>query len=149
FLVVVNASNREKDLEWITQNCSSAEVENISDRTILLAVQGPLAEHVMEKITGEKILREMKPFKFKFTDILGAQAIISRTGYTGEDGFEIFLDSSKIEIWNELMNAGSKDKIKPAGLGARDTLRIEAGLMLYGNDIDENVTPLEAPLKWT
>ncbi|HEX9320043.1 MAG TPA: glycine cleavage system aminomethyltransferase GcvT [Nitrososphaeraceae archaeon] len=149
FLLVVNASNREKDLQWITQHCSSADVENISDKTILLAVQGPLAQHVMEKVTGVKNLDTLKPFEFTVTDILGAETIISRTGYTGEDGLEIFLDSSKIAIWDKLMNMGYEFKIKPAGLGARDTLRMEAGLMLYGNDIDENVTPLEAPLKWT
>ena len=149
FLLVVNASNREKDLEWVTQHCNTANVENISDKTILLAVQGPLAQQVMEKVTGLDNLVGMKAFEFTITDILGAQAIISRTGYTGEDGFEILLDSSKISIWDKLMNTGLEFKIKPAGLGARDTLRLEAGLMLYGNDIDRNVTPLEAPLKWT
>ena len=75
--------------------------------------------------------------------------MISRTGYTGEDGFELFFESSKIEIWSKLMESGSKFNIKPAGLGARDTLRLEAGLMLYGNDMDENTTPLEVPLRWT
>ena len=75
--------------------------------------------------------------------------MISRTGYTGEDGFEIFFDSSKIDIWDKLIQLGSRFNIKPAGLGARDTLRLEAGLMLYGNDINENTTPLEVPLKWT
>jgi aminomethyltransferase len=75
--------------------------------------------------------------------------MISRTGYTGEDGFEIFFDSSKIDIWNKLIQLGSRYNIKPTGLGARDTLRLEAGLMLYGNDINENITPLEVPLKWT
>jgi aminomethyltransferase len=75
--------------------------------------------------------------------------MISRTGYTGEDGFEIFFDSSKIEVWDKLIQIGSRFNIKPTGLGARDTLRLEAGLMLYGNDINENITPMEVPLKWT
>jgi len=149
FLLVVNASNRDKDLEWVIQHCNTADVENISDKTILLAVQGPLAQHVMEKVTGLNNLVAMKAFEFTITDIFGAQTIISKTGYTGEDGFEILLDASEISIWDKIMDMGSEFKIKPAGLGARDTLRLEAGLMLYGNDIDKNVTPLEAPLKWT
>jgi len=148
FLLVVNASNRNKDLEWVNQHRNSADVEDISDKTILLAVQGPLAQQVMKKVADLNLGR-MKAFEFTITEILGAEAIISRTGYTGEDGFEIILDASKISIWDKIMNTGSEFKIKPAGLGARDTLRLEAGLMLYGNDIDENVTPLEAPLKWT
>ena len=94
-------------------------------------------------------MNQLKPFNFTITNIFGIECIISRTGYTGEDGFELFFDSSKIEIWEKLIQLGSKINIKPAGLGARDTLRLEAGLMLYGNDIDENTTPLEAPLKWT
>ena len=148
FLLVVNASNRDKDLEWVTQHRNSADVVDISDKTILLAVQGPLARHVMEKVTGLR-LDGLKAFEFTIKEILGAEALISRTGYTGEDGFEILLDASKISIWDKIMTLGSDFGIKPAGLGARDTLRLEAGLMLYGNDIDKNVTPLEAPLKWT
>jgi aminomethyltransferase len=148
FLLVVNASNREKDLKWIIEHCGSANVENASDKTLLLAVQGPLAARVMEKVTTHKNLDRLKPFEFVVTDIFGAESVISRTGYTGEDGFEIFVDSTRTDIWDKLIEVASKFKIKPAGLGARDTLRIEAGLMLYGNDIDENVTPFEVPLKW-
>jgi aminomethyltransferase len=149
FLVVVNASNREKDLEWIIQHCRSSDVENISDKTLLLAVQGPLAQNVLEKAMDSANLDGLKPFDITITDIFGTECMVSRTGYTGEDGFEIFFDSSKTDIWDKLMQLGSKFGIRPAGLGARDTLRMEAGLMLYGNDIDENTTPLEVPLRWT
>src|ERR687896_784462 len=151
FLIVVNASNREKDLEWIIKHSKSATiVEDISDKIALLALQGPLAQNLLEKaaIVGVN-LNQLKPFHFIISNIFGIECIISRTGYTGEDGFELFFDSSKIDIWNKLIQLGSTFNIKPAGLGARDTLRLEAGLMLYGNDIDENTTPLEVPLKWT
>jgi aminomethyltransferase len=154
FLVVVNASNREKDLEWIIKhsNNSAVVVENVSDKIALLALQGPLAQNLLEKAVMVDIdLNQLKPFDLIITNIFGIACMISRTGYTGEDGFELFFDSSKIEIWNKLIQIGSLPtfNIKPAGLGARDTLRLEAGLMLYGNDIDENTTPLEVPLRWT
>jgi aminomethyltransferase len=151
FLVVVNASNREKDLEWIIKHSNSATVENVSDKIALLALQGPLAQNLLEKAAMVGIdLNQLKPFDLNHTNIFGIECMISRTGYTGEDGFELFFDSSKIDIWDKLIQLGSPtSNIKPAGLGARDTLRLEAGLMLYGNDIDENTTPLEVPLKWT
>ena len=149
FLVVVNASNREKDLEWVVKHSKSAVIENISDKTALLALQGPLAKKVLDKAVVGINLDQLKPFDIAITNIFGIECMISRTGYTGEDGFEIFFDSSEIDIWDKLMQLGSRFNIKPAGLGARDTLRLEAGLMLYGNDIDENTTPLEVPLKWT
>lgn len=151
FLIVVNASNREKDLEWIIKHMKSATiVEDITDKIALLALQGPLAQSILEKAAIVDLnLNRLKPFNFTITNIFGIECIISRTGYTGEDGFELFFDSSKIEIWDKLIQLGSKINIKPAGLGARDTLRLEAGLMLYGNDMDENTTPLEVPLKWT
>jgi aminomethyltransferase len=155
FLVVVNSSNREKDLQWIVQHCNSlspeTKVEDNSDKTVLLAVQGPLAQKLMVQVIGEgaNLIDGLKPFDLIITSIFGVECIISRTGYTGEDGFEIFFDYSRTDVWNKLMEAGAKFNIKPAGLGARDTLRIEAGLMLYGNDIDRNTFPLEVPLKWT
>jgi len=148
FLVVVNASNREKDLEWIVKHSKSAVIENISDKTALLALQGPLAKKVLDKAVIGVNLDQLKPFDIAITNIFGIECMISRTGYTGEDGFEIFFNSSEIEVWDKLMQVGSKFNIKPAGLGARDTLRLEAGLMLYGNDINETITPLEVPLKW-
>ena len=149
FLVVVNASNREKDLEWIVKHSKSAVVENISDKTALLALQGPLAQKILDKTIDGANLDQLKPFDVVITNIFGIECMISRTGYTGEDGFEIFFDSSKIDIWDKLIELGSRFNIKPAGLGARDTLRLEAGLMLYGNDINESTTPLDVPLKWT
>ena len=153
FLVVVNASNREKDLEWIIKHSdnSAVVVENVSDKIALLALQGPLAQNLLEKAVMTDIdLNQIMPFDLNITNIFGIECMISRTGYTGEDGFELFFDSSKIDIWNKLIQIGSRTfNIKPAGLGARDTLRLEAGLMLYGNDIDENTTPLEVPLRWT
>jgi aminomethyltransferase len=152
FLVVVNASNREKDLEWIIKHSNnSAVVENVSDKIALLALQGPLAQNLLEKAVMVDIdLNQIMSFDLIITNIFGIECMISRTGYTGEDGFELFFDSSKIDIWDKLIQLGSPtSNIKPAGLGARDTLRLEAGLMLYGNDIDENTTPLEVPLKWT
>ncbi|MBD0360463.1 MAG: glycine cleavage system aminomethyltransferase GcvT [Nitrososphaeraceae archaeon] len=152
FVVVVNASNREKDLEWIIKHSNnSTVVENVSDKIALLALQGPLAQNLLEKAVMLDIdLNQIMPFDLIITNIFGTECMISRTGYTGEDGFELFFDSSKIDIWDKLIQLGSPTfKIKPAGLGARDTLRLEAGLMLYGNDIDENTTPLEVPLRWT
>jgi aminomethyltransferase len=151
FLIVVNASNREKDLEWIIKHLkTSTIVEDITEKIALLALQGPLAQNILEKAAIVDLnLKQLKPFNFIITNIFGIECIISRTGYTGEDGFELFFDSSKIEIWDKLIQLGSTFNIKPAGLGARDTLRLEAGLMLYGNDMDENTTPLEVPLKWT
>jgi aminomethyltransferase len=149
FLVVVNASNRNKDLESIIDHCRSAEVENISDKTLLFALQGPFAQKILEEAIEGLNLDALRPFDVTVAKIFGSECLVSRTGYTGEDGFELFCDSSKIDIWEKLMKQGSKYFIKPAGLGARDTLRLEAGLMLYGNDINENITPLEVPLKWT
>jgi aminomethyltransferase len=123
-------------------------VENISDRTGLLAMQGPRACAALQKLV-EANLEYLRPFHVVDVDIDGIECMLSRTGYTGEDGFEIFFDSSRIEIWSKLMEHAETFGIKPSGLGARDTLRLEAGLMLYGNDMDENTTPLEVPLKWT
>lgn len=148
FLVVVNASNRSKDFDWIVEHSKTAQVEDISDGTGLLAVQGPKACGALQKLV-QPDLQYVKPFHAVETDIDGIKCMLSRTGYTGEDGFEIFFDSSRIEIWGKLMQQAEASGIKPSGLGARDTLRIEAGLMLYGNDMDENITPLEVPLRWT
>lgn len=148
FLIVVNASNREKDFQWISQNIQPTKIDDVSDEVSLLALQGPLAHSSLQKII-QSDLSKLKPFDIITTKIFGTECMISRTGYTGEDGFEIFCDSSKPEIWNKIMQSAAEFNVKPIGLGARDTLRLEAGLMLYGNDIDEDTTPLEAPLKWT
>jgi aminomethyltransferase len=148
FLVVVNASNRSKDFDWISKHSKSAQVEDISDRTALLAIQGPQACAALQKVVKPD-LQSVKPFHVIDADIDGIECTLSRTGYTGEDGFELFFDSSRIEIWGKLMQHAETFGIKPSGLGARDTLRLEAGLMLYGKDMDEDTTPLEVPLKWT
>jgi aminomethyltransferase len=148
FLIVVNSSNIKKDFEWIKQNAKSCKIENITDNFALLALQGPKAVTVL-KDAGIKQIEDLKPFNLLKTQLWNIDCIISRTGYTGEDGFEIFFDSKHEELWDKLLHVGSESGIKPIGLGARDTLRLEAGLMLYGNDIDEAVTPLEVPLKWT
>jgi aminomethyltransferase len=171
YLVVVNASNRIKDFRWISSHSkSSAVLTDISDDTVLLAVQGPLALNVIEQVFPELNLARLKPFDFIITSISAHgktdhdhaskgskedmrntknELLISRTGYTGEDGFELLFDSSRTSIWEKLLQKGSPYNVKPAGLGARDTLRIEAGLMLYGNEMDETISPFEVPLKWT
>ena len=148
FVIVVNSSNIKKDFEWITNNVKSCEIQNVTNDFALLALQGPKAENILSDVGVEEI-ENLKAFHLLESKLYGVECIISRTGYTGEDGFEIFFDSKQTQIWDKLLETGSKYGIKPIGLGARDTLRLEAGLKLYGNDIDETITPLEAPLKWT
>ena len=148
FIIIVNSSNIKKDFEWITKIVKSYEIQNVTDNYALLALQGPKAENIL-KDAGVEEIKNLKPFHLFDTKLEGVDCKISRTGYTGEDGFELFFDSKQTQIWDKLLEIGSKYGIKPIGLGARDILRLEAGLMLYGNDIDETVTPLEAPLKWT
>jgi aminomethyltransferase len=150
YMVVVNAANLQKDWDWYNkQNTMGAEIEDASDRTSLMAVQGPKALNVLEKLTDEN-LSEMKPFRFKVGKIAGVDnVIISSTGYTGEPGFELYVANEGAEqIWDAVLEAGKEFGIKPIGLGARDTLRLEAGLCLYGNDIDDTTSPIEAGLGW-
>jgi aminomethyltransferase len=148
-LFVVNASNIAKDFEWILEQTGSmCDVENRSDDHALLALQGPLACDVLASVAGEKVL-ELSPFTFRRLDLSGIACVASRTGYTGEDGFEISCEPARApDLWRHLIEAGG-EKIKPCGLGARDTLRLEARLCLYGNDIDATTSPLEAGLGWT
>ena len=147
-MMVVNASNKDKDLAHISAymgrfDCS---VEDVSDRIALLALQGPRAQEVMSRFTDVK-LDDIAYYHFQVATVAGVPDIIlSRTGYTGEDGFELYFDASRaVEVWNKLMSDGS---VVPAGLGARDTLRLEMGMALYGNDIDDGTTPYEAGLGW-
>jgi aminomethyltransferase len=168
FLFCVNASNTDKDFEWIRENVSretqgraSVEVKNISDEVALLALQGPKAVEILQKLTDTD-LSTLKSFRFlqkvdigsktlRPLDLLMAQGKfwISRTGYTGEDGFELYTSVEDARnVWNKLLEIGSDYGLKPVGLGARDTLRLEAKLALYGNDIDDRTTPLEADLEW-
>jgi len=150
YLLVVNASNIEKDWDWISQhNDVGAEMKNISDDFSLFAVQGPRAKDVLQKLTSVN-LSDIKFYNFEIGDFAGAEhVIISATGYTGAGGFEIYLHNKDAEmIWNKIMEAGEEFGIKPIGLGARDTLRMEMGFCLYGNDIDETTSPIEAGLGW-
>ncbi|HZY64263.1 MAG TPA: glycine cleavage system aminomethyltransferase GcvT [Rubrobacteraceae bacterium] len=142
FLVVVNAANREKDLEHFRENVKDLDVEltDESDDWALLALQGPEAVQILQNF-AEEDLSAIKPFRFIESAIGGAPAIVSRTGYTGEDGFELYIRPDDApDTWRKLIEAGAA----PAGLGARDTLRLEAGMCLYGNELDPETTPLEA-----
>jgi aminomethyltransferase len=150
YLLVVNASNIDKDWQWISsQNSMGAELRNISDLYSLLAIQGPKAVEAMQDLTSVD-LSEIPFYKFKVADFAGIEhVIISATGYTGSGGFEIYCKNSEVEkVWNQVFEAGSAYGIKPIGLAARDTLRLEMGYCLYGNDIDESTSPIEAGLGW-
>ncbi|MBW8051459.1 MAG: glycine cleavage system aminomethyltransferase GcvT [Cytophagales bacterium] len=150
YLLVVNASNIEKDWNWISQhNHNSVEMKNISDQTSLIAVQGPKAIDVLQKLTPVK-LTDLKYYTFTKGKVKGVPDIlISATGYTGSGGFEIYFDNDQAkQIWNNIFEAGAEFGIKPIGLGARDTLRLEMGFCLYGNDIDDTTSPIEAGLGW-
>ncbi len=149
WLVVCNASNREKIVAHFTKHASGrCSFEDASDRTSLLALQGPKAVAIAERAGGVG-LSDLKSFHFKDAEIGGVRCRASRTGYTGEDGLEIFCaNEGAAPLWRALMTAGESLGIAPAGLGARDTLRLEARLSLYGNDIDETTNPLEAGLGW-
>jgi aminomethyltransferase len=151
FLLVVNASNIAKDVAWIVreiQPAGDAVAVNSSSRYALLALQGPLAREVVQPLTGVD-LAAMKYYWFATGEVAAVNATISRTGYTGEDGFEIFVAAQSAErVWNALLDAGRGAGVVPAGLGARDTLRLEASMRLYGNDIDETTSVLEADLGW-
>lgn len=153
YLLVVNASNKDKDLAWILEKNAhiNAEIEDVSDFMCLLAVQGPKAPSALQSLTTEK-LNEIEYYTFRIGTFAGFEdIIISATGYTGEKGFEIYFDSrfaDPHQIWNEIMKSGESYYIQPAGLGARDTLRLEMGYALYGNDISAETNPLEAGLGW-
>ncbi|UJH91786.1 glycine cleavage system aminomethyltransferase GcvT [Antarcticibacterium sp. 1MA-6-2] len=150
YLLVVNASNIEKDWNWIAQhNTMDATMRDLSDEFSLLAIQGPKAAEAMQSLT-EVNLKEMKFYTFEVAEFAGVKnVIISATGYTGSGGFEIYFKNDDAEeIWNRVMEAGADYGIKPIGLAARDTLRLEMGYCLYGNDIDDTTSPLEAGLGW-
>jgi aminomethyltransferase len=150
YMLVVNASNIEKDWNWIkSKNNFKAEMLDISDQTSLLAIQGPKAIKVLQELTTIE-LEEIPYYSFKMGAIAGIpNVIISNTGYTGSGGFEIYFPNKEATyIWKQLFNSGEQYGIKPIGLGARDTLRLEMGYCLYGNDIDDSTSPLEAGLGW-
>lgn len=152
FMMVVNASNREKDLEWVmNNNPMNALVEDLSDEMCLLAVQGPKAESILQKITGVP-LSEISFYTFATGRLAGFDGvIISATGYTGERGFELYFDRREADpraVWSAIMHYGVEEGLEPAGLGARDTLRLEMGYALYGNDISRETNTIEAGLGW-
>lgn len=150
WMLVVNASNIEKDWNWISShNTNGVEMHNISTRTALLAVQGPKAKDTLQKLT-EANLNEIPYYSFVKGKFAGRDNVmISNTGYTGAGGFEIYFeDVNATEIWDKIFEAGAEFGIKPIGLAARDTLRLEMGFCLYGNDIDDTTSPIEAGLGW-
>jgi len=154
YLLVVNAANIEKDYEWLKKHNTFGDdvtIVNDSDNYALLALQGPKSEAILQKLT-EFDLSAIKPFGFDqnvtFRSI-DSQALVSRTGYTGEDGFEIYIDThAGRDLWNLILAEGEDEGVEPIGLGARDTLRFEVGLPLYGQELDEHITPIEAGLNF-
>ncbi|WP_307439079.1 MULTISPECIES: glycine cleavage system aminomethyltransferase GcvT [unclassified Paenibacillus] len=150
YMLVINASNIDKDVEWMQQNLTgSVELTNVSDETAMLALQGPHAEQILAKVTDAPI-QSLKSFRFlQDVEVSGIQALVSRTGYTGEDGFELYVDKDDaIKLWNLLLSADQNLSLVPVGLGARDTLRFEARLPLYGQELSKDITPLEAGLSF-
>lgn len=150
YMLVINASNIEKDLEWMNKNNSfGVEIINESKDYSLLAVQGPNSKKTLQKICKDSI--DFEYYHFIISECENTKIIISRTGYTGELGYEIYFKGSEeeaLKIWDKIFDAGKKYSIKPVGLGARDTLRLEMGFCLYGNDIDQSTNPIEAGLSW-
>lgn len=150
FMLVVNASNRPKDLSWVESHARGMDVtvEDVSDETALLALQGPAAREILRPLATPDV-DEVKYYRFVEGTVAGRPALISGTGYTGEDGFELYVAAEDAgPIWDTLLEAGAGDGLIPAGLGARDSLRLEMGYALYGNDLDEEHTTLESGLGW-
>ena len=150
FFIVVNASNIEKDWNWISSlNDLGVEMENLSDQYSLLAIQGPKAAEAMQSLTNVN-LKDMVYYTFQYGTFAGIENVmISSTGYTGSGGFEIYVKNEDVnKVWDKVFEAGASFGIKPIGLAARDTLRLEMGFCLYGNDIDDTTSPLEAGLGW-
>ncbi|BDG06144.1 glycine cleavage system aminomethyltransferase GcvT [Anaeromyxobacter oryzae] len=147
-LVCVNASNRQKDFDWLAAHAGGADVKNESDDWAQLALQGPKAAELLQRLTKVN-LSQMKSYRFGHGEVAGVACIVARTGYTGEDGFELFCASAEgPRLWEALMAAGKPEGIAPCGLGARDSLRLEMAYRLYGSDMDDGTTPLEAGLAW-
>jgi glycine cleavage system T protein (aminomethyltransferase) len=152
FLLVVNAGNVAKDHAWISEQikvAGDAAVIDSSSRYALIAIQGPAAREVLQTLTAVD-LAQIRYYWFSYGEVAGARVTISRTGYTGEDGFEVFVPPNMADrVWQAIIESGRQADVIPCGLGARDTLRLEAAMRLYGNDIDESTTVLEADLGWT
>lgn len=152
YMIVVNASNTHKDWSWISRfNTNNVEMHNISDKTCLLAIQGPNAAHILQPLTDIDIIN-LKYYTFAKGAFAGVEnVLVSATGYTGSGGIEIYFEDkagNADKIWNAIFEAGKPQGLKPIGLGARDTLRLEMGYCLYGNDIDDTTSPLEGGLGW-
>lgn len=156
FLLVYNASNRLKDYQWLTFHGQTynVEIDDLSDQISMFALQGPKSQLTLQKLTSTDV-SQIKRYHLHWIEVEDLKVLATRSGYTGEDGFELYIwdvSPSKpnrgIKLWNSLLTAGEEFGIKPCGLGARDTLRLEAGMCLYGNDIDENITPFEAGLNF-
>jgi aminomethyltransferase len=151
YLLVVNAANRHKDLLYLTdlaEHHDGVEVTDVSDDYAQMALQGPLAQEVLQPLTHHD-LGDIKYYRFVESEVAGVPALLARTGYTGEDGFEVYVAPANAPaVWRAILEKGRSGGVQPAGLGARDTLRFEAGMCLYGNDIDDTITPLEAGLGW-
>ncbi len=150
FMVVVNASNREKDFKWLQAHCAGFNValQDVSSKYYMLAFQGPKAEQVLQKLESFD-LAQIKYHHARWFEIHGQRGLIARTGYTGEDGFELFVPAEYGKhVWDAILEAGKDEGVKPIGLGARDSLRFEAKMALYGHEIDAHTTPIEAGLGW-
>jgi aminomethyltransferase len=149
YLMIVNAANLEKDLAWLqSQGPSGCEIRDVSDQLALLALQGPRSESILQALTPID-LTQLKFYGFAEGEVNGREVLVARTGYTGEDGFELLVaPDSAVALWKALLEAGAEKGLVPAGLGARDTLRLEARMLLYGNDMDETTTLIEAGLGW-
>ena len=149
YMLVVNAANKEKDLEWVRASLrGDVAVDDVSDETALIALQGPASNGILSKLTSAD-LESLRYYRWMEADVVGRPTTLSRTGYTGEDGFEIYCDpGAATTIWGALLQEGAGVDLEPVGLGARDTLRLEMGYSLYGNEMDENRTPAEAGLMW-
>ena len=149
YLLVVNAGNQDGDFNWIQSHSGQGVVQNVGREWALIGVQGPRAVGLVQRLT-ESELGGVKYYTFIEGNVADVPCLISRTGYTGEDGFELFCGNAyATSLWRTLLDEGQSDGIRPAGLGARDTLRLEAGMRLHGNDIDPSTNPLEAGLEWT
>ncbi len=150
YMLVVNAANKAKDLDWVTSHLlPGTEFRDASDETALIALQGPRSEDVLEAV-GAGSFASLGYYYAARGDVAGRTALVSRTGYTGEDGFEIYCEpGDALTIWDALLEGGAPLHVEPVGLGCRDTLRLEMGYALYGNDIDDTRTPAEAGLMWT
>ncbi len=153
YMLVINAANKAKDIAWIHKQAASFDgvtVKDVSDQTALIAVQGPKSRDVLQRLTDVD-LSNIKFYHFRNGILADTGMMISRTGYTGELGFELYYNATEADntaVWNAIIEAGKTEGIAPAGLGARDTLRLEMGMLLYGNDMNENTNPLEAGLGW-